>query len=512
MGPTGATLALLLAQQGVSVIVLEREQGIYPLPRAVHIDDETMRVFQSVGIADSLSDKLRVNPGMRFVRADGELLLDWPRPDTVAASGWYPSYRLHQPDLETLLRDALESQTDVDILNGRLVQAVCEKAHHVEIQFNNEAGNNNSSISCDYVVGCDGAGSVVRQSMYMQQELQATQINGDMEDLGFKQRWLVIDVLLERPRPDLGDHTLQICSPERAMTYCRNPGIRRRWEVALRDDEPDEVMMQPQRIESLLADWLNPGDAIIERSAVYTFRSAIARHWRSGRCLIAGDAAHLTPPFMGQGLCAGIRDAANLAWKLARCCRDHSALQESDAKAALLDSYQAERSPHVRAYIETAMQLGRLMTSLQSDPQQVHMPNNRRMQSIRPRLGASRYMPVDRCLDTVQAADNQIKTSEPLTGRQFPQPLLSTGERLDDAVGHRYLLLTKTDLPGSPPVGLFVMNTREHSKLQNQLDDHGVIAVLIRPDRYVVKTAKNLTGLCELLEYSRQFVSKISVS
>ena len=172
-----------------------------------------------------------------------------------------------------------------------------------------------------------------------------------MADHGFHERWLVIDALLRRDKPELGDHTIQYCNPARPMTYVRSPQNRRRWEITVLDDEDSAAIAEPETVWRLLARWIVPHEAELERTAVYTFHSLIAEEWRSGRLLLAGDAAHQTPPFMGQGMCAGIRDAANLAWKLAMYVQDQ-------ADEILLDSYQTERRPHTRAYIETAIRLG----------------------------------------------------------------------------------------------------------------------------------------------------------
>ena len=156
------------------------------------------------------------------------------------------------------------------------------------------------------MVGCDGARSLVRRFM-----------GAGLDDLGFHERWLVLDFLLERPRDDLGDYSVQFCDPVRPATYVRGVGNRRRWEITLLADEDSNAMTSAERIWPLLRRWVTPEDGRIERAAVYTFHSVVARPWRAGRLLLAGNSAHQTPPFLGQGMCAGIRDAANLAWKLA---------------------------------------------------------------------------------------------------------------------------------------------------------------------------------------------------
>ncbi len=165
LGPTGATLAILLGLCGLSVLVLEREAAIYDLPRAVHFDDEVMRVFQTIGITDEVTKTIRVNPGMRFVDSSGELLLDWPRPVEVGVNGWHASYRFHQPELERILRSALDRFASVQVQTGANVEQVEDRGGGAEISFEQSGTDGNQTVSAGYVVGCDGARSLVRRSM-----------------------------------------------------------------------------------------------------------------------------------------------------------------------------------------------------------------------------------------------------------------------------------------------------------------------------------------------------------
>jgi len=222
LGPTGAMMANLLGLQGIRTLVLEREQKIYNLPRAVHFDDETMRAFQTVGISQSLSEKVIVNKGMRFYDYSGRLLLDWPREQQITKNGWHASYRLHQPDLETELRTSLQKYPHVEMRLGCKVVKLVEGDNDVEVRYLSQEGKE-ETVTGSYIVGCDGARSLVRKAMDV-----------EMEHLGFKQRWLVIDVILKREMPELDDCTIQYCDPVRPATYCRNPGLRRRWEFAPR--------------------------------------------------------------------------------------------------------------------------------------------------------------------------------------------------------------------------------------------------------------------------------------
>ncbi|HJO46409.1 MAG TPA: bifunctional 3-(3-hydroxy-phenyl)propionate/3-hydroxycinnamic acid hydroxylase [SAR324 cluster bacterium] len=472
-GPTGATLANLLGLCGLKVMVLEREAQAYHLPRAVHFDDETMRVFQTVGIAEELSKKIRVNIGMRFVDPEGTLLLDWPRPQEIGPHGWYASYRFHQPDLEHILRKALGRYENVETRSNSEVFSVKDQDDNAIVYFKDLTTGKKDSVNTKYVVGCDGARSFLRYCM-----------ETEMENLGFNERWLVIDALLKKPMPELGDHTVQFCNPKRPTTYCRSPGDRRRWEIKLQDHEDENEITNLENVWELLKTWITSNDAEIERKAVYTFSSSIAKKWKLGRLLLAGDAAHLTPPFMGQGMCAGIRDVANLAWKIALCSKD----AKDDS---LLHSYQSERSPHVKAYIETAIHLGGLINRADNTKAlKAALPNqdgSARMKSIAPKIGES-----------LKAGSSEHR------GKLFPQLRLSDSRLMDDASGYSPVLLIKEDINSynlNLPTGLIVISSESEKEVTACLQNMGTDAVLIRPDRYILGTAKTKEELNDLLSF-----------
>ncbi len=451
-GPVGATLANMLGQRGLSVLVLEREAAAYHLPRAVHFDDEVMRVFQTIGLAEAIEPTTHVSPGMRFVDAEGKLLLDWPRPTTRGPQHWHASYRFHQPDLEDVLRRGVARFPNVTVRPRTEVFALDEAPGQVTIRAEELASGRLLRIPARYVVGCDGARSTVRRFM-----------GAPMEDLGFHEPWLVVDLILTRPRPDLGDASVQHCDPARPATYVRGTGDRRRWEIALLPGEDAAAMCQPENVWRLLSRWIGPDDARIERAAAYVFHSAIATRWRAGRLLLAGDSAHLTPPFLGQGMCAGIRDVANLGWKLAAVL--------GGADDTLLDSYQAERSPHVRAYIERAVALGGLINTRAMDQALSLAGGGGRISSIRPRLG-----------DGVSAGWTEA------TGTIAPQPRLSCGRLLDEVAGDGFALLAR---PGTE-------SAITDPAVQPFLDQLGAMAVLLRPDRYILGAARDARELAQL--------------
>ncbi len=475
-GPVGATLANLLALQGLSVIALDREAAPYALPRAVHFDDEVMRVFQTIGLADEILPFTHVSPGMHFIDGDGKLFLDWSRPLQIGPNGWNTSYRFHQPDLERVLRAGARAHASVDLRLRADVFAVDEHGDHVAVRFENLTNGKLDEARARYVVGCDGARSLVRRL-----------IGSEMDDLGFHEPWLVVDAILKRPMPELGDYSVQFCDARRPATYVRSIGDRRRWEIAIMPDDDAQRITDPENVWKLLARWITPDDAELERAASYSFHSVIASTWRRERLLIAGDAAHQTPPFLGQGMCAGIRDVANLAWKLGRVIR-------GEAGDGLLNSYQAERHPHVREYIELAVRLGSLINATRSEGREAGA-EPRRMSTIKPRLGPGLF-----------------RHGCAVAGTPVPQPMLSNGRRLDDQVGYRFAALARPGfLDGLD--GATHERWRQHGivlvsdgqgPLKDWLDSVGAPAALVRPDRYIVGLAKTPQELSALVDSMNQ--------
>ena len=460
LGPTGATLANILAGYGIDVLVLEREAAVYPLPRAVHFDDEAMRVFQSIGLAEGIGRDARVNVGTKFVDRNQTLLLDWPRPQELGPLGWYPSYRFHQPDLEAELNQGIAACDSVTLRRAAHVTSVNDHGPHVEVCYEHDGAQHR--VTAGYVIGTDGAKSVVRAAM-----------GSEWEDLGFQERWLVIDVTLKRPRPDLGDFTIQTCDRERPTTYVRCPREWRRWEISLWPDETTEQATKDDFIWPRLRPSITPEDGQIERKAVYSFESKLATRWRQGRLMIAGDAAHLMPPFLGQGMCTGIRDVANLGWKLAARLR-------WGAPETLLDSYEVERRSHTRTYIDTAVNVGRMMNSAETAEALTH--------AIRPD-GAAQMNSISRDLDHAIGPQD-----DPMRGIRMPQPWLADGRRLGDAMAGRCAViadqasLSKIEIDERAAVAI---DAGSHQDLGAMLEERQLDALVLRPDFYCFGTASS---------------------
>jgi 2-polyprenyl-6-methoxyphenol hydroxylase-like FAD-dependent oxidoreductase len=336
-GPVGNTLAVLLGQLGRRVVVLERWPAPYPLPRAVHFDHEVGRILESCAIGDRLRAISEPAPVYEWRNAAGTTLLRFGRTGDGPA-GWPLSSMFHQPELEGLLDDRTRDLPGVTVRRGVDVTGVDQDEDGVVVRTAGGRG-----IRARYVVGCDGANSTVR-----------TLAGLPVHDLGFFYDWLIVDVVLDAPRV-FDPVNVQVCDPTRPTTAVSGGPGRRRWEFMRLPHETRDELDDEARAWELLAPWdVHPSNARLERHAVYTFNARYAERWRAGRVLVAGDAAHLMPPFAGQGLCAGIRDAANLAWKLDLVLRGL-------APEALLDTYEQERLPHARQAIELSMELGRVI-------------------------------------------------------------------------------------------------------------------------------------------------------
>ncbi|MBX3285715.1 MAG: bifunctional 3-(3-hydroxy-phenyl)propionate/3-hydroxycinnamic acid hydroxylase [Actinobacteria bacterium] len=453
-GPTGATLAGLLARRGLRVVVVDRDTELFPLPRAAQCDHEVLRILQELGCADEVVAATVLNDGLDFVAADRSVLQSFTVP-ALARTGWPTSVFFHQPSFETVLRRTV-ADLGAEVRLGVGVGDLRQDAQGVTAEL-----ADGTRLRTRYAVGCDGARSATRKV-----------IGTDLRDTGFEESWLVVDLFLHEGATGLPTRCLQVCDPARPHTVVPMPAPRFRFEFMLLPGESAEAISAPASISELLASWLPAGTADVERSAVYTFHGLVASTWRDRRVLLAGDAAHQTPPFLGQGMCAGMRDAANLAWKLAAVVAD-------GAPDELLDTYQAEREPHAQVVIDVAVDFGRLICT--TDPV-----------AAAERDAAFRAAPAPRPGDEPPSPIPPLGPGPgvgPLGGDLSAQPHLA-GERLDDVVGCGFALCTEEPLDLDSSEATWwqahgaVLDARTHPELVPLLA--GRPACAIRPDRYVL--------------------------
>ncbi len=358
-GPVGALAANLAAAAGLSVLVIDREETPHPLPRAVHLDHEMMRLFQSAGLAQTIAPTMRETEGHLHIGADHGVIRYMGTAGRPKPFGWANDYFFYQPELEALLRDGLARFDTVTTAFGNDVVGFAQDDRGVTLHLQAADGGERTERAC-WVIACDGARSIVRK-----------QLGIALDDLDFEEPWLVVDAEVDAPvrfpdvwgvpaAADLQQLSVMMCDPQRPATIVPGRGSIRRWEFMLLPGENDADMMRPDTVAALLAPYLDGVPHRVLRATTYRFHGLVAKTWRDDRIFLAGDAAHQTPPFFGQGMCHGMRDVANLVWKLALVTR-------GAADPSLLDSYQPERDPHVRSVIAAAVDAGRYICEL--DPQ-----------------------------------------------------------------------------------------------------------------------------------------------
>ncbi|ATB41327.1 3-(3-hydroxyphenyl)propionate hydroxylase [Cystobacter fuscus] len=335
-GPVGAVVASLLGGHGVSTLVIDRSPELLTHPRAIALDNEALRILQLAGLAEDAFTTLAIP----YVRMHSPYCGEFARFNTSGAIDGHPKLvTFFQPELERALRANVAPHTTVHTALGVELTELEERGETVLAKLKRSDGST-VSVEAAYVVGADGASSRVRRLIGL-----------DFQGHTYAEDWLIVDAR-NVPRPI--DHVEFLCDPRRPTPHMVAPGGRERWEFMLRPGESPEEIATDESIRRLLSRWGRAEDMVLERKAVYRFHARVADAFRRGRVFLAGDAAHITPPFVGQGLVAGLRDAANLAWKLAWVLRNHAA-------PSILDSYDTERRPHAKTMIAMARRMGRLV-------------------------------------------------------------------------------------------------------------------------------------------------------
>ncbi|WP_138844473.1 bifunctional 3-(3-hydroxy-phenyl)propionate/3-hydroxycinnamic acid hydroxylase MhpA [Rhodococcus pyridinivorans] len=493
-GPVGTLLAVLLGRQGHRVTVVDKWPTPYEQPRAVTFDHEIARILAILGIDSDDDPAIEFHDDLYYWRnAAGETLLevDWK---SVAASGWRTRYWFSQPELEKRLREVAAELPTVTIRRGWTAVGLEQDKNGITVSgtvTDIASASVQEQIRAQYVVGADGANSFVRQALEL-----------DFTDHGFFFDWLILDMIPKGDLPDLGPTHWQLCDPVRPTTIVPGGPGRRRWEYMVLPGEDPTELASEKSAWRLLEPWgVNPDNAELERSAVYRFQARWAETWRRGRGLIAGDAAHLMPPFAGEGMCAGLRDSVALAWRL-------DLVLSGRADDAVLDSYGTERKGHVRHYIDFSMRLGQVICI--ADPEEAAERDRRMIAEAASSDGA----PVD--TDIASLGPGIWQQGSAHAGELSVQGIVEANGRsgrFDEVVGRGWIILGRGD---SPADLLTVEQSRRWADLDGRcvrigeaecdvtdvdgtystwLDEIGAEFVILRPDFYVAATASDTAGL-----------------
>jgi 3-(3-hydroxy-phenyl)propionate hydroxylase len=474
LGPVGQLLSLLLGGRGVSVIAIDKADEPYDLPRAAVVDDEVLRIFQAAGVVQDVRRETQVQEEVSFV-PDGGRPLTILRP-VDGSQGQPPLVSIHQPSLERTLIAAATAQDCVDMRRGRRLVRLLEAPDGVEALVERREDRELETITSRWAIGCDGAGSSVRQ-------LLGIEFGGST----FRQRWLVVDAKVDRPLTNVG-HPHFFGDPSRPIVSLPMSPGRHRWEWMLHPGEDEEPFLDSESIRERMERFVVDEEVTVERACVYTFHSRVASRWREGRTLLAGDAAHLMPPFAGQGFSSGARDAANLAWKLQAVV--------AGAPEALLDTYEIERRSHVMAMSRLAVALGKFVQT--TDPRVavlrdaflVALDRTGGLAWLRDRL-----KPLPAYCGGAFAERPKRLSFMRSVGSQFPQPLVRTqgGEELllDDLAGPGWSAIATDEEPAhllaEADVRALVLG-RDFEDPERVIDrwlsDNGASWVILRPDRF----------------------------
>jgi 3-(3-hydroxy-phenyl)propionate hydroxylase len=508
-GPTGATLANLLGTMGLKVAIVEREKGIYDKPRAITADHEALRAFQAAGLAERVEDGTCPHPGTDFVGVDGQVIKRFYPLPAPGPLGWEPTFMFYQPKLEGVLRDGVQRFDAIDVFLEHTFVNLRQDVEGVEVDV---AGPNGTkkTLRGKYLLACDGARSPVRG-----------QIGSTIHDLEFDEWWVVVDADLHND-VELPERCVQYCRPSRPGTYIVGPDRLRRWEIKVLPGEAPESFNDSAHLDAVLSTFVDTSGLEVKRVAIYRFHAVVAEKWREGRVFLLGDAAHQMPPFMGQGLCAGVRDAYNLAWKL-------EAVLRGKAADSLLDTYGEERRPHVQTVVETAKSFGLVIGELD---EQAARDRDARLGT---ELAAGTVPTIRQSFIPGLASGllfrDAVGVLNSSAGKLFPQPWVHGAGigrvRLDDLVrGEFYVVATNDVLAASAALLLAEFKYLDDGKsiclvdgqdgagrveagviaigeelglARRWLDEQGAVAAVVRPDGFVYGAARTEDELRDII-------------
>ncbi len=499
-GPVGVVAAGLLGQAGLRVYVCDKLTDVHEIPRAIALDHEIMRVCQQLGVVDAVLPHTEPFTHSEWFGADGQLIRRMTMVAPPYPQGYTPSLVFTQPAVESVLRQRVAQLPNVSVALGTELTALVQGADGATLTLR-AADNSASAAHARWVIGCDGGASTVRGL-----------VNIELDDLGFDEPWLVVDVRVnQRGLAKLPRTSVQYCEPARPCTLVIGPGNHRRWEIALNPGEDPQQAATPARTWALLARWLTPQDGELWRQSSYRFHALVAKQWRAGRVFVAGDAAHMQPPFLGQGMCLGVRDVANLCWKLAAVAKGEVTGAAADR---LLDSYGHERQAHVRELTSRLKAAGAIIC--ERDLAQARARDARLLAAAG---GVVQDTPRQDVLPRLEAGLLSAANSSG-RGLLFPQPRLDDGRLMDDCFGTGWRVVTTAAqaaqaalaAPAAEP-GLTVVALGSPAARESEgvvaawMQHHACQAALVRPDHYVYGTAASAAELAALLGEQQAMLS-----
>ena len=477
-GPVGSTFAGLMGKLGHKVLVIEKNNGPSPTARAINTDGEQLRTFDRLGIAEKVVENSHEVHCVHFGDANLNPIQTIEQPVGVSAMGWPNQVLFYQPELEGFIRTSVEAESNIVIEEGTELLSFDDTPEGVTLNCKNSDGE--LAFFSKYLIGCDGASSFVRK-----------ELDVELEDFEYNQEWLVCDAHLTKKVNIPEKEAMQVCDPKRPGTYVPGRRGHLRFEFKKMPGEDSKELEKEENVWKLLKPWINEKNAKLERAQVYSFHACIAETWRKGNVLIAGDAAHQMPPFMGAGMGTGIRDITNISWKL-------DLLLKNKAHEGILDTYQKERHSHAKWTIAQTVTIGQVIEGFCAAAEgKEYEPKGPSYDVNFPHIPAGIYS----------------DPADMITGVPIPQPILSKNnkkEMLDRVINENFAVLTQEanldlsdkaksiiDLLG---IKLVTIEPNEDTEERLKTVFEKYRAVLVRPDKYTYGGVEDISSLSEMIE------------
>ncbi|RCL35993.1 MAG: bifunctional 3-(3-hydroxy-phenyl)propionate/3-hydroxycinnamic acid hydroxylase [SAR86 cluster bacterium] len=512
-GPVGAITANLFAKQGFTIALIEPKLDIWDIPRAVHFDGQTQRIFQSMGIMDEVSKIIHPMTGITFLNNKGQEIVYFGTEHKAPPNGYNESVFFNQPIFEKLLRDRASEYTNIDFMLGNKLTKIVSKENKNNLEIINTDTNETDSLSCEYLLGCDGANSFVRKYL-----------NIESHDYKCDENWIVADYLVDK-KYKVNSDRYQICDYKRPTTIVPVVGQHVRWEFKINHDDDLDHLENEDNIRSMMKPHLwriNPDIPLssgkLLRSKAYTYHGVLAKNFKYNNCFLLGDAAHQMPPFLGQGLCQGIKDAYNLCWRL-------TGVRNNVMNTKILEMYSLERKGVVDFTIRNAIKQGDIIGS-----------QDRFKAYIRDiYLNISKYIP--KLLDNLRIAYSwRIKKGNIDTdlfpnkanGVIIPHPSLALkkdNKLFDEYIGNNFGLLVFDNsinivneikkLSSSSIFGKNIFHIDETNefnkdkKIFKWSKVNNISAAIIRPDKHIYGCVDNTNIINDIDQLTNKLISEI---